>query len=207
MIPAKWRQSFVYCEGGFLAVYQFYNQKDDEAGAFDKKSREVVLLAAGCANSVGVYTLLDERSLPDFLYNNGFDVWALDLRGHGESEPPPGPREWDIGVYAFVDTRTVIDYVCNRTGCEKVHYIGHSMGGMIGMALAAHPETYRKLHSVTALGSAIYLGSSIFNIFGPVHKEYSPLTLHCTNKVQISTTVALHNYNTVSREYTSVLSQ
>ena len=86
MNPNKWRQSFAYCEGGYLAVYQFYNQIDeDEMYSDTKPSREVVLFAAGCANSVGVYTLLDEDSLPDFLYNNGFDVWALDLRGHGES--------------------------------------------------------------------------------------------------------------------------
>ena len=53
----------------------------DTSDPSDTCEREVVVLAAGCANSVSIYDMLDEKSLPEFLYSNGFDVWALDLRG------------------------------------------------------------------------------------------------------------------------------
>ena len=35
----------------------------------------------------------------------------MDCRGHGESVPPPGCRQWDIGTYSFIDVNRVVDYV------------------------------------------------------------------------------------------------
>ena len=96
MDPAKWRRRFVFCKGAYLAVYEFYSPLGERkrspstsgtaaAVAGEASSqREVVLLIAGCANSVAVYTMLGDKSLPDYLYHGGFDVWAMDLRGHGE---------------------------------------------------------------------------------------------------------------------------
>ena len=84
MDPSKWRRRFVYCRGAYLAVYQFYSIAAEEAQRQDAAQRDVVLLIAGCANSVAVYTMLGDRSLPDFLFSGGYDVWAMDVRGHGE---------------------------------------------------------------------------------------------------------------------------
>jgi hypothetical protein len=103
MLPTKWRQSFVACEGAHIAIYEYHRDNHiypsavaymnesssstssslsrDISDPSDTCEREVVVLAAGCANSVSIYDMLDEKSLPEFLYSNGFDVWALDLRG------------------------------------------------------------------------------------------------------------------------------
>ena len=68
MDPKKWRRRFVYCREAYLAVYQYYCGGEDDSSPSGK---ETVLLIAGCANTVAVYTMLEDRSLPDYLFKNG----------------------------------------------------------------------------------------------------------------------------------------
>jgi pimeloyl-ACP methyl ester carboxylesterase len=61
-------------------------------------------------------------------------VVSVDLRGHGESDKPPGP--YPIGAYA-----DDIAHIIEQAGLGKVVAVGHSMGGMIVLQLAAvHPD-------------------------------------------------------------------
>ena len=64
----------------------------------------------------------------------GFRVLRLDMRGHGGSDPVPG----DYTMAALADDVAVaLDFL----GLPKVHYIGLSIGGMIGQAFAiAHGQ-------------------------------------------------------------------
>jgi len=66
-------------------------------------------------------------------------VLRFDHRGHGRSPLPEGPYEVaDLGgdVLALLD----------RLGLERVSYVGVSLGGMVGMWLAAHaPERIERL--------------------------------------------------------------
>ena len=63
----------------------------------------------------------------------------FDHRGQGSSPAPPGPYE--IGDLA----RDVLELL-DTLGCERVHYCGLSLGGMVGMWLAAHaPERIERL--------------------------------------------------------------
>ena len=149
---------------------QWQEENDDDAvgGGSPRRSSSgsappVVLLSAGCGNTVTVYTLAGENSLPHFLSAAGCEVWAFDLRGHGKSKPPPDePAAWDLNSYVFQDAVVAIHHVLEETGAASVHYVGHSMGGMIGMALAAHPSTTHLIQSVCALGSSVYLRHSIW---------------------------------------------
>ena len=60
-------------------------------------------------------------------------VVSVDLRGHGESDKPPGP--YPIAAYA-----DDIAYIIEQVGLSKVVAVGHSMGGVIVLQLAAaHP--------------------------------------------------------------------
>src|ERR1700730_16451022 len=66
-------------------------------------------------------------------------VVSVDLRGHGESDKPPGP--YPIAAYAN-DTAYIIEHL----GLGKAVAVGHSMGGLTVLQLAAaHP------HSVEAI--------------------------------------------------------
>jgi 3-oxoadipate enol-lactonase len=66
-------------------------------------------------------------------------IVRFDTRGHGGSPLPPQP--WDIADLGG-DVLALLD----RLGLERVAYAGVSLGGMIGMWLAAHaPERIAKL--------------------------------------------------------------
>ena len=69
----------------------------------------------------------------------GRRVVRLDLRGHGRSPQPPGPYAIeDLGrdVLALMDARAI----------ERADWCGLSLGGMVGMWLAANaPERIRRL--------------------------------------------------------------
>lgn len=58
-----------------------------------------------------------------------FRCISYDLRGHGDSPVPPVP-------YSLADLVEDLEALRARLGIEKVHIIGHSLGGMIGPAYA-----------------------------------------------------------------------
>ena len=63
-----------------------------------------------------------------------FTCIRYDLRGHGESPVPPVP-------YSLDDLVDDLEALRMRLGHERIHVIGHSLGGQIGPAYArAHPE-------------------------------------------------------------------
>jgi pimeloyl-ACP methyl ester carboxylesterase len=68
-----------------------------------------------------------------------FQCITYDLRGHGESPVPPTPYTLDNLVEDVEALRMTI-------GIDRMHIIGHSLGGMIGPAYArAHPERVMSL--------------------------------------------------------------
>ena len=103
MHSSEWRQRFVYCKNAYLSVYQFTAQ-DSKLGPTAIADREVVILIAGCANTVAIYSMLGDRSLPNYLDRNGYEVWAMDCRGeehhlmftiiHISTLTPPNYRTW-----------------------------------------------------------------------------------------------------------------
>jgi 3-oxoadipate enol-lactonase len=68
-----------------------------------------------------------------------FRVIRFDARGHGASPVPPRP-------YSLDDLAEDALALLDRLGVEKVHWVGLSMGAMIGMAFAlAYPERLGRL--------------------------------------------------------------
>ena len=63
-----------------------------------------------------------------------YTVVTYDLRGHGDS-PKPTPDFW------LDELVNDLEQVRERTGFQKAHFAGHSLGGMIGPAYARkHPD-------------------------------------------------------------------
>lgn len=102
-----------------------------------------VLLVHGVSANRGFLDLGIERwSLSAYLAEAGFECFALDLRGHGGSRPirRDAPRAWSFDDYVRRDLVPVLDEIGRITGQEKVIFVGHSQGGMLGMAACAlHP--------------------------------------------------------------------
>ena len=68
-----------------------------------------------------------------------FTCVAYDLRGHGDSPVPEPP-------YTLDELVEDLDALRQRLGHERIHVIGHSLGGMIGPAFArAHPDRVASL--------------------------------------------------------------
>jgi pimeloyl-ACP methyl ester carboxylesterase len=85
-----------------------------------------------------------ERVLPGLAER--FAVTALDLPGHGASDRPD---DYPYTISAFADT---VHGLLDTLGLRKVRLLGHSMGGAVALALAAHyPERVSRLVLVNAM--------------------------------------------------------
>ncbi|WFE27384.1 3-oxoadipate enol-lactonase [Solwaraspora sp. WMMD791] len=85
----------------------------------------VVLLA----NSLGSTRAMWDPQVP-VLTDAGLRVLRFDTRGHGRSPVPPGP-------YTLDDLGADVLALLDRLELDRVHVVGLSLGGMIGMWLAA----------------------------------------------------------------------
>ena len=94
--------------------------------------RAAVVLAHGYAEHSGRYGYVT-----DVLNEAGFSVWALDHRGHGQSEGTRGHiGSWDEAV---ADLDLVVDRA--HESQRPVFLVGHSMGGAMALAYAqAHQD-------------------------------------------------------------------
>lgn len=86
-----------------------------------------------------------------------FHVYALDLRGHGNSAWAPG------ALYSVVEHVLDLSALIDVIGETPVTIVGHSLGGIITLVYAGvFPERVRKVISIEGLG------------FPPSHKVHAP---------------------------------
>lgn len=104
-----------------------------------------VILCHGISSNHHFWDLTPETSLSVALWEAGFDVWNLDLRGHGEAERDPGGNRqkpgWRLDDYGVSDLPSAIRFVQQQTGAAEVEFVGHSLGGMVlAITLATWPD-------------------------------------------------------------------
>lgn len=108
------------------------------------RNARVVCLVHSLAADTGMWR---EQMLP--LLNAGFTVLRLDLPGHGGSAPRAGAHSM---ASLARDVLAVLDAA--RVGV--VDYVGLSLGGMVGQALAlAHPARLRSIMICDALPQSL----------------------------------------------------
>jgi polyhydroxyalkanoate synthase len=120
---------------------------------------------------------MPERSLVNYLADAGFDVFNVDLRGHGRSAELGAERSRGVDDYIRGDLAAVLDYVLELTGFSKAFMVGHSLGGICvaaAGALAPHkvagvitmgpPHALGRGHFV--LGSALKLANGAGSLTG-----------------------------------------
>ena len=65
----------------------------------------------------------------------------IDARGHGRSDKPHQPKDYRLKLFVK-DTLAVLD----ELGVEKPHFLGYSMGGMVGLGIGVYsPNRFRSL--------------------------------------------------------------
>ena len=118
-----------------------------------QRSAVAFLLLHGFAQNRKGFTL---GPMPEALLQRGARVFLGELRGHGDSRVDRS-HSWNLRTHLELDCPTLIDAVRSETGVERVHLIGHSMGGLLGCALLARDAP---LASLTAAATPMLLGAA-----------------------------------------------
>ena len=99
------------------------------------ETRAPVLLIHGYGQNRYAWHL-PARSFSNHLAQAGFDVFNLDLRGHGRSRHLGARRPTHITDFVREDVPAAVDEVRRLSGNRPVFLIGHSLGGLVSYAAA-----------------------------------------------------------------------
>ena len=116
------------------------------------------------------------RSIAEYLAAQGFDSYVAELRGAGASCPEL--TSWTFHDYLEQDVPALLQCVRAVSHQEKVHFVGHSMGGILAMCHGI-VSGGDGLRSLTALGSALDYGIGVSG-FGPI-KRVQPVLERLTS--------------------------
>jgi len=103
---------------------------------------------------------LPERSFVNHLAESGFDVFNVDLRGHGRSGELGADRSTGVDPYIREDLPAAIDLALARSGFDKAFLIGHSLGGICVASAGARDPA--RVAGVVTLGPPHLLGRGHF---------------------------------------------
>jgi pimeloyl-ACP methyl ester carboxylesterase len=118
-----------------------------------------VILCHGLSSNRFFFELPEAPSLAKYLTDQGRDVWVAELRGSGMSDAPGLLKSdvtyaWDFDDHLDKDIEPIINKALEETGAGAVHWVGHSMGGiLISAHLAANPNA--------PVASAVTVGSPV----------------------------------------------
>lgn len=118
------------------------------------KTRGAVLLVHGFGQNRYSWHL-PSRSFVNYLAHAGYDVFNLDLRGHGRSQGK-SPRSFQ--EYAH-DLSIAVEAVCEIAREEKIFVVGHSLGG--GATYAAAPQLTHRLRGIVSVAGVFSYGKGL----------------------------------------------
>jgi len=113
-------------------------------------TRAPVLLVHGFGQNRYAWHL-PARSFANHLASAGFDVFNLDLRGHGRSRHLGARRCRGIEDYVRGDLPAAIDEIRLLSAGRPVWIVGHSLGGLV--AYASAPSLAGAVAGVVSIGS------------------------------------------------------
>lgn len=121
-----------------------------------RRFEEPVLLVHGLAANHYTFDFDPPYSLAHVLAGAGFECFSVDLRGTGSSRRPPRGRrsQWTVDDHVTLDAPALIGHALEATGASRVLWVGHSLGGLIGYAVAQGPAA-KQLAGMVALGSPV----------------------------------------------------
>ncbi len=125
----------------------------------------------------GTFWTITDTHLPAQLAARGYDVYIVDLRGSGESSPAGkvgainahlrqtpllelGEGRWNVDEMAFYDVPAILDYIQRHTGCSRVNWVGHSLGGMLMFPFLELSGQGDRIAAFVGMGSTITLADA-----------------------------------------------
>jgi lysosomal acid lipase/cholesteryl ester hydrolase len=115
-----------------------------------------LVLAHGLNMNRGSWALGKGASLIRSFSDRGHETFTVEYRGTSSSSPPPGQSRWryDIDDHIDRDIPALLGEIERLTGTPQVHWVGHSMGGMLLYLYAGRHGGDRVRRAVT-LGSPV----------------------------------------------------
>jgi alpha-beta hydrolase superfamily lysophospholipase len=93
--------------------------------------------------------------LARYLVEAGFDVWLMEMRGHGLSPRNLDYKDNSLEHYAVSDVPAINEFVIEKTGLKPV-WLGHSLGGvLISTAIAAGTLPEHQVAAIALLGTQV----------------------------------------------------
>lgn len=128
-----------------ICLHHFFIEK--------KKNYSPIFMLHGAMENSKIFHSKSKKGFAPFMAKNGFDVFAVDMRGKGESTPKVSKKMKQSQTdQILIDIPLCIDKIKELTQKQKLHFVGHSWGGVLLLAfLARYPETKIK--------SAVFFGS------------------------------------------------
>lgn len=129
--------------------------------AVKRRFDEPVLLCHGLAANRYTFDFAPPYSVAHYLADAGFDCFSVEWRGTGHSrQPPPGRRYTDFTIddHILQDAPALLELALKETGAKRAFWLGHSMGGLVGYAMAQGPHG-PQLAGLMVLGSPVFLKS------------------------------------------------
>jgi len=118
-----------------------------------------ILCVHGLSANRMAFDISEKVSFARYLSSKGFNVWIIEMRGSNmsfyENSHESKVKEWSMDDY-MIDLKAAVDFILDHDKKQKLHFIGHSMGGILGMSLlSSGPDFFQKIASLTCLGSAL----------------------------------------------------
>ena len=108
----------------------------------------------------GLGSNLNQFVLQQQFFAQNYRVLLISLSGHGNSSAPINPTRADYTVRKMAwDVQALLTHL----GINKVHFVGNSMGGLVGYELLEMDESL--LSSLTTFGTTARLHSSRFTLW------------------------------------------
>lgn len=168
-----WRRKFAF-EPGYEAIHLVRTRDDWRIAlyhypAVSQRYETPILLCHGLGANRFNFDLGPEVSLARYLQQEGFEVWSIDLRGRGNSgRCARGARRAGnthvFDDYVREDAGAAIRHVLGDSGASHVHWIGHSMGGLVLYALlqGEEAESIASGVAIASPGSYVYMRGASF---------------------------------------------
>jgi len=184
--PRAFESYFVTTEDGWqLSLFRYKPESID-------KKKAPVILCHGLSYNNYFWDIDERHSLAQYLAERGYDTWSVSLRGSGRStksgltvirniiavtanlEDLPNriyqtsfdfnKINWTVDDHIRYDVPATIDYVKEKTGSDKVNWVGHSMGGMLMYAYLPEEENQEDVNAFVAVGSPLVFPSPLNDI-------------------------------------------
>ncbi|XP_069680604.1 lipase 3-like [Periplaneta americana] len=175
----------VVTEDGYALTVQRIPHGRDKGNSKDS-DKGVVLLQHGISGSSVIWVFNGkDNALAYMLADQGYDVWMPNLRGNEYSTmytPQRDPRTkefWDFSLDegSVYDLPAVIDYILEKTGKEKIIYVGHSMGTtLFYIMMSQRPEYNEKITVMISLAPIAYACHSKSGVGYVLGYLYDPLS-------------------------------